>query len=225
MHIYLNSAEDGTFENGTMATPAFSLKPIAENKDSLYFTAEDYTEPGIITVSLTPGGYDIVFNRTAASDENATDYDLVGEQFFDAIRISLDAVEDPVEVALKNTYLVSGTLFNTSNEGIANEFLLYNEAEDEWFNIGSDENGSFAAYVPAGEWLVIVAPFTNGDNTETLRHPITVDATSERLDLNLTTSISVEVSMQLLEAVTESPLSDMTAVSYTHLTLPTIYSV
>ncbi len=216
MHVYLNSAEDGTFENGTMATPAFSLKPIAENRESLYFTAEDYTEPGIITVSLTPGGYDIVFNRTAASDENATDYDLVGEQFFDAIRISLDAVEDPVEVALKNTYLVSGTLFNTSNEGIANEFLLYNEADDIWFNIGSDENGSFAAYVPAGEWLVIVAPFTNGDNTETLRHPLTVDASSERLDLNMTTSISVEVSMQLLEAVTESPLSDMTVTAVSH---------
>ena len=216
MHVYLNAAEDGTFENGTMATPAFSLKPIAENRESIYFTADDYTEPGIITVSLTPGGYDIVFNQTAASDENATDYDLVGEQFFDAIRISLDAIEDPVEVALKNTYLVSGTLFNTSNEGIANEFLLYNEANDDWFNMGSDENGSFAAYVPAGEWLVIVAPFTNGNHTETLRQPITVDASSDRLDLNLTTSISVEVSMQLLEDVTESPLSDMTVTAVSH---------
>ena len=216
MHVYLNAAEDGTFENGTMATPAFSLRPIAEDQDSLYFTADDYTEPGIITVSLTPGGYDVVFNRTAASDENATDYDLVGEQFFDAIRISLDAVGDPVEVALKNTYLVSGTLSNTSNEGIANEFLLYNDAEDQWFNIGSDENGTFAAYVPAGEWLVIVAPFTNGEHTETLRHPITVDATSDRLDLNLTTQVSIDVSMQLLEAVTESPLSDMTVTAVSH---------
>ena len=216
MHVYLNAAEDGTFENGTMATPAFSLRPIDENQDSIYYTAEDYTEPGIITVSLTPGGYDIVFNRTAASDENATDYDLVGEQFFDAIRISLDAIEDPVDVALKNTYLVSGTLFNTTNEGIANEFLLYNEADDEWFNLGSDENGSFAAYVPAGEWLVIVAPFANGDNTETLRQPLTVDANSDRLNLDMTTSLSVEVSMQLLEAVTESPLSDMTVTAVSH---------
>ena len=216
MHVYLNAAEDGTFENGTMATPAFSLKPIDENRESLYYTADDYTEPGIITVSLTPGGYDLVFNRTGAGDENATDYDLVGEEFFDAIRISLDAVEDPVEVALKNTYLVSGTLFNTSNEGIANDFLLYNEADDQWFNMGSDENGSFAAYVPAGDWLVIVAPFTNGDHTETLRHPFTVDAASNRLDLSLTTNISVEVSMQLLEAVTESPLSDMTVTAVSH---------
>ena len=216
MNVFLNSAEDGTFENGTAATPAFTLKPIDENREPMYYTAEDYTEPGIITVSLTPGGYDVQFNRTAASDENATDYDLIGETFFDAIRIGLDPVDEPYEVALKNTYLVTGTLFNTTDDGIANDFLLYNEADDQWFNVGSDENGSFAAYVPAGEWLIIVAPFTNGDHTETLRQPLTVDADSVRTGLELTTSISVDVSMQLLEAVTESALSDMTVTAVSH---------
>ena len=210
MHVYLNAAEDGSFENGTVATPAFTLKPIAENREPIYYTAEDYSEPGIITVSLTPGGYDLLFNRTAASDENATDYDLVGETFFDAIRIGLDGVDEPYDVALKNTYLVTGTLFNTTDEGIANDFLLYNEADDQWFNVGSDENGSFAAYVPAGEWLIIVAPFSNGDHTETLRQPLTVGADSVRTGLELTTNISIDVSMQLLEAVTEAALSDMT---------------
>ena len=216
MNVFLNSAEDGTFENGTAATPAFTLKPIDENREPMYYTAEDYTEPGIITVSLTPGGYDVQFNRTAASGENATDYDLIGETFFDAIRIGLDPVDEPYEVALKNTYLVTGTLFNTTDDGIANDFLLYNEADDQWFNVGSDENGSFAAYVPAGEWLIIVAPFTNGDHTETLRQPLTVDADSARTGLELTTSISVEVSMQLLEAVTEAALSDMTVTAVSH---------
>ena len=216
MHVFLNAAEDGTFENGTMATPDFTLKPIAENRDPIYFTAEDYTEPGIISVSLTPGGYDLLFNQTAASDENATDYDLVGETFFDAIRIGLDAVDEPYEVALKNTYLVTGTLHNSTNEGIANDFLLYNEADDQWFNIGSDENGSFAAYVPAGEWLIIVAPFSNGDHTETLRQPLSVEAGSERKDLELTTQVSVRVTMQLLEAVTEASLSDMTVTAVSH---------
>ena len=216
MHVYLNSAEDGTFENGTMATPEFSLKPIDENRESLYFTADDYSEPGIITVDLTPGGYDIVFNRTTADNENATDYDLVGEQFFDALRIGLDSIDEPLEVPLKNTYLVNGTLVNTTGDGIANDFLLYNEAKDQWFNIGSDENGTFAAYVPAGEWLIIVAPFTNGDHTETLRQPLTVEAGSDRLELDLATQVSVDVSMQLMEAVTESALSDMTVTAVSH---------
>ena len=217
LHVYLDSAEDGTFENGTMASPDFSLKPIDENRESLYFTSEDYSEPGIITVGLTPGGYDIVFNRTSADDDNATDYDLVGEQFFDAIRIGLESVDEPVEVPLKNTYLVNGTLVNTTDEGIANDFLLYNEAEDVWFNIGSDENGSFAAYVPAGEWLIIVAPFNNGEHTETLRQPLSVGSASEsRLDLPLKTSTSVEVTLQLWEETTETKLVDMTVTAVSH---------
>ena len=216
MHVYLNSDEDGSFENGTKATPEFTLRPIDENRESLYFAADDYSEPGIITVPLTPGGYDIVFNRTTADNENATDYDLVGEQFFDALRIGLDSVDEPVEVPLKNTYLVSGTLVNTTDDGIQNDFLLYNEADDVWFNIGSDENGSFAAYVPAGEWLIIVAPFTNGNHTETLRQPVSVASGSDRLGLELKTNISVEVTLQLWEETTEAKLGDMTVTAVSH---------
>ena len=211
MHVYLDSAEDGTFENGTMATPDFTLKPIDENRESLYFTAADYSEPGVITVSLTPGGYDVVFNRTAPGDENATDYDLASDVFLDALRIGLDTVDEPFEVPLKNTYLVTGTLVNTTDDGIANNFLLYNEADDVWFNVDSDENGTFAAYVPAGDWLIIVAPFDNGDHTETLRQPLVVsDDVGERTDLALKTQVSIEVTLQLWEEVTEAQLSDMT---------------
>ena len=58
--------------------------------------------------------------------------------------------------------------------------------------------------MPAGEWLIIVAPFSN-DHTETLRQPLTVGADSVRTGLELTTSISIDVSMQLLEAVRKQP--------------------
>jgi hypothetical protein len=161
-------------------------------------------------VALTPGGYDLVFNRTTASSENATDYDLVGVQFFDAIVVGLDPMEAPFDVALKNTYLVNGTLVNSTDDGIQNDFLLYNEADDQWFNIASDENGSFAAYVPAGEWLAIVAPFVNGDSTETLRVPLSVGAESDRLNLGFKTEIGVDVTLQLKEWLTNDSLADMT---------------
>ena len=217
LQIYLDDAEDESFENATKASPAFHLRPVDEEREPLYFTSEDYTEPGVITVGLTPGGYDIVFNRTTASDENATDYDLVGVQFFDAIIIGLDDVEDAVDVALKNTYLVNGTLTNSTDDGIENDFLMYNEAEDQWFNVASDENGTFAAYVPAGEWLVIVAPFSNGDLTETLRSPVSVGADSnDRLNLALQTEVSVEVTMQLMENLTNNTLADMTVTAVSH---------
>lgn len=209
-NIYLDAGGDGMLENGTLVSPDFQLKPIDEDKESLYFTADDYTSNGNITLALTPGGYDLVFNRTTAESENASDFDLIGVQFFDAIVVGLDAIDEPFDVALKNTYLVNGTLTNSTGDGIANDFLLYNEAEDQWFNIGSDENGSFAAYVPAGEWLAIVAPFSNGNETETLRSPISVQHDSARLDLALTTEVSVEVTLQLRAWLTNETLADIT---------------
>ena len=215
MNVYLDG-EDGTFENGTPVTPDFFLRPVNEDRESIYFTADDYSAPGNITVSLTPGGYDLVFNRTTADAENATDYDLVGVQFFEAIIIGLDPVEDVLDVTLQNTYRVNGTLTNSTGDGIQNDFLLYNEAEDRWFNIGSDENGSFAAYVPAGEWLVIVAPFSNNEVTETLRSPLSVNEQSQRLNLALQTQESVGVTMQLKEYMTNDSLGDMTVTAVSH---------
>ena len=216
LNVYLDSSEDGTFENGTKASPAFHLRPASEEQETLYFTAEDYTSPGIITVSLTPGGYDLVFNRTTATSENATDYDLVGVQFFEAILVGLESFEEALDVPLKNTYLVNGTLTNSTGDGIANDFLLYNEAEDQWFNMASDENGTFAAYVPEGEWLAIVAPFANGNTTETLRSPISVASASDRLELDLQTEVSIEVTMQLKEYITNESLADMTVTAVSH---------
>ena len=210
LNLYLDDAEDGSFENATKVSPAFSLVPVDESQETRYFAADDYTETGVVTVELTPGGYQVEFNRTGASEENATDYDLVASGFFEPIIVGLDAIEEPAAFALKDTFLVNGTLSNSTGDGIANEFLMYNEADDQWFNIGSDENGSFAAYVPAGDWLVIVAPFSNGDMTETLRYPVTVGVGSDRLELVLQTVESVEVSMELLEGLTNDPLADMT---------------
>ena len=209
-NVYLDAGNDGMLENGTMVSPDFHLKPIDEERESIFFTADDYTSNGNITVALTPGGYDLVFNRTTATSENATDYDLVGVQFFDAIVVGLDAMEAPFDVALKNTYLVNGTLVNSTDDGIQNDFLLYNEAEDQWFNVASDENGSFAAYVPAGEWLAIVAPFTNGEQTETLRTPLSVGPQSDRLNLAFKTEVGVDVTLQLKEYLTNDSLADMT---------------
>jgi len=111
---------------------------------------------------------------------------------------------------------VNGTLTNSTGDGIANDFLLYNEAEDQWFNVASDENGTFASYVPEGEWLAIVAPFANGNATETLRSPISVASTSDRLELDLQTEVSIEVTMQLKEYITNESLADMTVTAVSH---------
>ena len=213
--IFLNSAEDGSFENGTKVSPNFRLVPADESREAIYLTSANYTSDGVANVSLTPGTYTLVFNRTTASHENATDYDLVGEIVFEDIYIGLDGPEEPLPVPLRNTYLVTGTLLNSSEVGIMNDFLLYNEADDLWFtDIGSDENGTFAAYVPAGEWLMIVAPFSYTNSTETLRAPLSIGVDSSvRLNQTFTTLEAVDVSVQLKELLTLGELPDMNLVA------------
>ena len=215
MEVFLNSADDGSFENGTKVSPEFRLVPLDDSREDIYITADNYTSDGIVNVSLTPGTYTLTFNRTTADSENATDYDLIGEIIFEEIYIGLDGPEEALPVPLKETYLVTGTLLNSTDEGLMNAFLLYNEAEDRWFSdISSDENGSFAAYVPAGEWLMIVAPFVNGEVTETLRATLSVgDLSTTRLNQTYTSVPAVNVLIQLKEQLTLNNLGDMNLIA------------
>lgn len=217
LNMFLNSAEDQSFENGTKVSPDFILRPEAVNRDDLHYNSTNYTSEGNITVTLTPGTYNLVLNRTTADAENATDYDLVGEIVFGQIYIALDGPEEALPVPLQHTYRVNGTLTNFTNDGIANQFLLYNEADEVWLNVESDANGSFAAYVPAGDWVVIVAPYLNNEVTETLREPLTVDANqSTRTNLVYRTVPAVDVNVQLLEDLTNNELPDKSITAVSH---------
>ena len=73
--------------------------------------------------------------------------------------------------------------------------------------LGSDENGTAPTYQRANGSSSSLR--CNGDARD-LATTVDGRADSTRTGLELTTSISVEVSMQLLEAVTEAALSDMT---------------
>ena len=61
---------------------------------------------------------------------------------------------------------------------------LRNEAGDDFHPLITDANGTFADYIPAGEWFVEVAPFTpEGSNvTEIFRGVLVVDG--PKTDLN-----------------------------------------
>ena len=128
---------------------------------------------------------------------------------FDPIIVGLEAYEESVAFPLRNEYLVTGELTNNSGGAVEKQFLLRNDADDLWFNMASDENGSFASYVPAGDWVAIVAPYiADNDSTETLRYPFTVGADSSvRNNLTMATFDVVELNFQLQESDTETNMS------------------
>jgi hypothetical protein len=117
----------------------------------------------VITITLEPGTYAVQFNYTGPGEENASDYALGGVTALQPIVVGLETIEDSMDMPLRNEYLVTGTLTNASGDGIEKQFLLYEPDQDLWFNIESDTNGTFYAYVPAGDWVTIVAPFIATD--------------------------------------------------------------
>ena len=91
---------------------------------------------------------------------------------------------------------------------------LRNEAGDDFYPLVSEENGTFAEYVPQGEWFVEVAEYiTDSDGTEIFRDVLTVDGA--KTDITWKTKTAMAVNMQLQEVLTGSNITAtrITAVS------------
>jgi len=214
--VFMDAAGDGEMDNGTLIRPAFTLTSGYDFVEDINITSDDYISDGIVEIELQPGAYTLVFNSTLAADENATDYSLTSSTSQFNIYVGLEEM-DNYSVALHNKYLVSGTLTDSNGSGMSAIFQLWNSDGSDWINLESDENGTFAEYVEEGEWIVVVAPFLDDNNgTEQLRSALSVSAESTRTGLALQTSTSVEVSFTLIEAVTESTLSDTRVTLVSH---------
>jgi asparagine N-glycosylation enzyme membrane subunit Stt3 len=218
LNLFMDAGDDGVFANGTAMSPSFTLMPLNDHGLQHNYTAADYSSAGNITVVLEPGLYSLLFNVTEAADENASDYMLAGVSTFDPIMVGLDVYEEALAFPLRNDYLVTGEFTNLSGGAVEKQFLLRNEAEDLWFNMASDVNGSFASYVPAGDWVAIFAPFlADNESTETLRYPFTVgNNSSVRTGLNLTSFDVIELKFQLQEFNTDSNMSGIRVTLVSH---------
>ena len=218
LNLFMDAGADGVFANGTAVSPAFTLVPLNNHGQQHNYTADNYSSAGNITVILEPGVYSLQFNVTDADGENASDYILVGSEPFEPVLIGLDAYEEALSFPLRNEYLVTGELTNSSGDAIEKQFLLRNEADDLWLNIESDVNGSFASYVPTGDWVAIVAPFfATNDSTETLRSAFTVgDDLSVRMGLNLSCVEVIEFKFQLQENTTKENMSGIRVTLVSH---------
>ncbi len=218
LNFFMDAGNDGSFENGTLVSPSFAAVPLNDHGTQVNYTADDYTSPGVITLTLEPGTYSVQFNYTTPDSENASDYALGGVTALQPLIIGLEVMEDVMDMPLRNDYLFTGTLTNNSGDAIEKQFLLYEAEQDLWFNMESDANGSFHAYVPAGDWVTIVAPFIANENaTEILRAPLTIDGDSTlRTDLTYTTEETIEVMFQLQETDSGNNMSNVRVTAVSH---------
>ncbi len=92
---------------------------------------------------------------------------------------------------------------------------LRNEAGDDFHPVTTDENGTFANYIPQGFWYVEIADFTAEDSNETEIFRGTLDVNSAIRDIAWQTETAMQVTMQLQEILTEINVTStrITAVS------------
>ena len=218
LNVFSDSGADGVFANGTAISPEFSLVPITIHGERYNVTADDYTSSGVLTIDLAPGAYYVEFDVLSASDANATDYSVQYEYTFPTIEIGLEDVEDTYDIVLRDEYLLTGSLTDAGLDAFTpagEQFLLVDQETNNFVNVAVDSNGTFAEYVPAGDWVVVVAPEVDSDNnTQLLRQAITISSdNTNRISTTLTTSVAMEVEFQLTEALTEANLSGVSVVA------------
>ena len=147
-------------------------------------------------------------------DENASEYRLYSTGL-PSIDIGLAGSGDPLEVVIVPEYLVTGTMLMESGFPMDNSTVwLRNEAGDDFYPLVTDENGTFAEYVPHGEWYVEVAEYTADSNeTEIFRDVLVIDGA--KTNLNWKTKTAMTVNIQLQESLTNSNITAtrITAVS------------
>ena len=209
---------DSVFENGTAIRPDIQLIPVSQIGVQVNLTSADYTEDGIVEAVLSPGIYAIQTNDLDAADPNASDASLELNGVLDVIAIGLSGPEEAILVPIVDEWRVTGAITWMNGSAMVENILLASADGTGYVPLNVDVNGTFAEYVPTGDYVIVAAPMLNGDGVmESLRMPITVGAdVSQRIDLSLSMVETVEVTLTLIESGTNQTLSGKEVVLVSH---------
>ena len=213
--VFLDTNDDLSWENGTAVSPTFNITSINDFGIDVEVTEDMYdATTGELTVDLSVGAYIITLIEDEPRDENASDFRKFASGL-PSLDIGLAPSGDPLDIAITPEYLVAGTVLMESGFPLENSTVwLRNEAGDDFYPLATDENGTFAEYIAAGEWFVEVSDYIADSNeTEIFRDVLVIDGAVT--DLNWKTKTALNVTMQLRESLTESNITAtrITAVS------------
>ena len=177
-----------------------------------------YAANGTLTLDMPIGTYTIEFAEQDAASENASEYALVPASPLSAIVIGIPEPIETIDVGLVDEWRMNGTVTDANGSALrpqGDSVLLVSTDGEDYRNVAVDENGTFADYVPSGDWIAVIGAFEGEDATEILRQALTVSENSARTDVSLATVEAADVSLHLREALSENNLSGfrMTLVS------------
>ena len=112
--------------------------------DSYSLNASDFDGSGSATLEILPGNYQVQLTYTEPSNENATDFN----SFYQSQIVQIDFVDDEsndVHIILPNERLMTGQV-EVGESTLQNfQFLMYNESNDQWLSVNTNESGNFSA--------------------------------------------------------------------------------
>ncbi len=204
LNVFLNTAFDNSFENGTPTSIDMQFVPLlGEHGELLNITAENYTSLGNLSVELRLGVYDVTFSAQDPRN-NASDHETKNAQPALTIGVGLEPTDEPVPVLLEPEWLVEATLTNVSAGTMANATVwLYDLDGENYELLVADENGTIAAYVPQGNYSVVVPPSEINGFQQELRSTLIVNNDSARRGVEWQTVASTWLNIQFNDSLGE----------------------
>ena len=204
--FFLDNSADNNVSNGTPVTYDFSLLSLVDGIDyHINSTSSDWTDEGVAQVSVEPGIYRISVD---IADPNSGD--LFGTRIMSGdvdVIVGIESTDITRSIGFDPEWRVEMSFTNESGGELSEQLVRFTNVENGWvLSRTTDSNGSIIDFFPQGDWIA-TAETINNDIKEGLRNLISVSSDISSESLTFSTSQLAEISFNISEDSSNSPLS------------------
>ena len=204
--FFQDNSADNNVSNGTPVTYDFSLLSLVDGIDyHIDSSSSNWTDEGVAQVSVEPGIYRISVD---IADPNSGD--LFGTRIMSGdvdVIVGIQSTEITRSIGFDPEWRVEMSFTNESGGELSEQLVRFTNVENGWvLSRTTDSNGSIIDFFPQGDWIA-TAETINNDIKEGLRNLISVSSDISSESLTFSTSQLAEISFNISEDSSNSPLS------------------
>ncbi|MBV22768.1 MAG: hypothetical protein CMA53_01535 [Euryarchaeota archaeon] len=204
--FFLDNSADNNVSNGTPVTYDFSLLSLVNGIDyHIDSSSSNWTDEGVAQVSVEPGIYRISVD---IADPNSGD--LFGTRIMSGdvdVIVGIQSTDIARSIGFDPEWRVEMSFINESGGELSEQLVRFTNVENGWvLSRTTDTNGSIIDFFPQGDWIATAETINNGIK-EGLRNLISVSSDISSESLIFSTSQLAEISFNISEDSSNSPLS------------------
>jgi asparagine N-glycosylation enzyme membrane subunit Stt3 len=217
IQVFLDDLGDGLYENGTPVSVNLTFTPVSSHGEIVNVTSSNVIwDEGNFTLEIEAGEYQVtIASQNISNESSRKQYQTTRsctvtgspEPCFN-LMVPLTDVEDPFLIAMEPEWLLTAQVMNGSS-GLENTSITF-YGDGDFFDVETNETGHIAAYIPIGDWNVVLHQVQKGDYFLEMQQTVSITSDSDRTDLVWQTVSSTNVSIHLSEADTDVNLSGYT---------------